>query len=63
MGFPEPADWFEWLAFLNGFSAVYILLVAAVIIVFHRDWRLVLFSLAVQYLVAGVLFAANTVWL
>jgi hypothetical protein len=45
------------LAFLQGIPAVLLIVLTAAILLFLRDWRWSLALLAVQYLVAGLLFA------
>ncbi len=42
--------------FLRGLSAVYLVLLTAVLVVVAWDWRLALLALASQYLLAGLLF-------
>lgn len=56
MTFPTIFDWLERFAWLRGFPAAYVALVTAFIIVVVADWRVMVFALAVQYLVGGLLF-------
>jgi len=57
MSFLTIFDLLERLDFLRGTPAVLIVLVTATLIALFWDWRLALFALIVQYLVAGLLFA------
>ena len=50
-------DFLDFFDFLRGTPSVVIVLVTAAVIFVVRDWRLSLIALAVQYLVAGFLFA------
>ncbi|MEW5986194.1 MAG: hypothetical protein AB1791_06140 [Chloroflexota bacterium] len=56
MTFPTIFDWLERFAWLRGFPAAYVVLLAAFIIVVVGDWRVAIFALALQYLVSGLLF-------
>lgn len=54
--FPTIFDWLDQFAALRGLPAVYALLLLALLILFIRDWRVSLFALLGQYLLAGLLF-------
>ncbi len=54
---PSIFELLDRLSFMRGYPAVYMVLATAVFIVMAWDWRLTLFVLAGQYLVAGLLFA------
>ena len=56
MSIPSIFDWLERFEHLRGNPAVFIVLVTAILIALFWDWRLALFALIVQYLVAGLLF-------
>lgn len=56
MNIPTIFELIERFDFLRGYPAVVIVLVTAVVIVLFWDWRLALFALIVQYLVASLLF-------
>ena len=56
MNIPTIFDWIEKFDYLRGEPAVLILWLTATIIALFWDWRLALFALMVQYLVAGLLF-------
>jgi uncharacterized MnhB-related membrane protein len=56
MNIPTIFDWIERFDYLRGEPAVLILLVTAAIVALFWDWRLALFALIVQYLVAALLF-------
>ena len=56
MSFPTIFDWLEYFSFLRGYPSTWILLGTAVLIALFLDWRLSLFALIVQYLVASLLF-------
>ena len=54
--FPTIFDWVERLSFLRGLPAAYFVLFTGFIIAVVWDWRLLLLALAVQYIVASLLF-------
>lgn len=54
--FPTLFDWLEILAPVRGLPAAAIVLVAGIIILVFRDWRLSVFALLAQYLAATLLF-------
>jgi hypothetical protein len=54
--FPTIFDLLERFGFLRGFPAAYLVLVAAAVIVVVGDWRVSVLALALQYLLAGLLF-------
>lgn len=56
MSFPTIFDWLEYFSFLRGYPAAWILLGTGVLIALFLDWRLSLFALIIQYLVASLLF-------
>lgn len=56
MSFPTIFDWLELFSPLRGYPATWILLGTGILIVLFLDWRLSLFALIVQYLVASLLF-------
>ncbi len=56
MTFPSIFDWLETFSFLRGYPSAWILLVTGVLIILFLDWRLSLFALIIQYLVASLLF-------
>ncbi len=56
MSIPTIFDWLEYFSFLRGYPATWILLATGILIVLFLDWRLSLFALIVQYLVASLLF-------
>ena len=56
MSFPTIFDWLERLQGLRGFTAAYVVLLTAVLVVIIWDWRLALAALAAQYFFAGLLF-------
>jgi hypothetical protein len=56
MTFPSIFDWLETFSFLRGYPSAWILLATGVLITLFLDWRLSLFALIVQYLVASLLY-------
>ena len=56
MNIPTIFDWIARFDYLRGEPAVLILLVTSTLIAIFWDWRLALFALIIQYLVAGLLF-------
>lgn len=56
MSIPSIFDWLEYAAPLRGNPAVFIILITSIFIAVFWDWRLSLFALIVQYLVASLLF-------
>lgn len=54
---PNIYGFLEFLDFLRGYPAAYLLLITASIIFVVRDWRWSLLALLIQYLIAGLLFA------
>ena len=54
---PTIFDWLTWADPIRGFPAAYLLIGSAAIVVTVWDWRVALFALAAQYLLAGLLFA------
>ena len=54
--FPTLFDWIERLDFLRGMPATYLILLAGLVVVAVWEWRLSLFALTLQYLVATLLF-------
>lgn len=56
MTFPNIFDWLERLDGLRGFTAAYVVLLTAVLVIILWDWRLALAALAAQYFFAGLLF-------
>jgi hypothetical protein len=57
MNFPTIFDWLARAGFLRGFPAAYLVLATAFLVVALWEWRLAILALAVQYLMAGLLFA------
>ena len=56
MSFPSIFDWLETFSFLRGYPSVWLLLATGTLITLFLDWRLSLFALIVQYLVATLLY-------
>lgn len=56
MTFPTIFELLDRFSYLRGMPAAYVILLAAVVIVLVRDWRLSLLALAILYLFAGLLF-------
>lgn len=56
MVFPTIFDWLERLAGLRGYTAAYLVLLTAVLVIIIWDWRGALLALAAQYFFAGLLF-------
>lgn len=56
MSFPTIFDWLETFSFLRGYPATWVLLGTGVLIVLFLDWRLSLFALIIQYLIASLLY-------
>jgi len=56
MNIPTIFDWIARFEFLRGEPAVLILLLTSTLIALFWDWRLALFALIIQYLMAGLLF-------
>jgi hypothetical protein len=56
MTFPSIFDWLETFSFLRGYPSAWILLATGVLITLFLDWRLSLFALIIQYLVASLLY-------
>jgi len=56
MSFPSIFDWLDTFSFLRGYPSAWLLLVTGVLIALFLDWRLSLFALIVQYLVATLLY-------
>jgi hypothetical protein len=54
--FPTIFDLLERFGFLRGAPAAYLVLVAAAVVVVIGDWRVSVLALALQYLLAGLLF-------
>ncbi|GMQ78909.1 MAG: hypothetical protein BMS9Abin02_1456 [Anaerolineae bacterium] len=54
---PNILDFLDFFSFLQGTLGVIVVLTTAATIFVVRDWRLSLISLAIQYLVVGLLFA------
>lgn len=53
---PSLSDYIEYLDFLSGVPAVYLLVLTAALLVIIRDWRLSLIILTAQYALAGLLY-------
>jgi len=56
MSVPTIFDWLDRFSFLRGNPAAYAILITAVIVFVAWDWRIMLLSLMVQYMIAGFLF-------
>lgn len=56
MNFPTIFDWLDYFDFLRGYPAAWVLLGTGILIALFLDWRLSLFALIIQYLVASLLF-------
>jgi hypothetical protein len=56
MSIPTIFDWLEFFDFLRGYAATGVLLCTGILVVLFLDWRLALFALIIQYLVASLLF-------
>ena len=56
-GIPTIYEFLGYLDFMRGTPAAYIVLLTASLILILRDWRLLLITLIIQYLVVGLLFA------
>ena len=56
MSFPTIFDWLETFSVLRGYPATWIILGTGVLIALFLDWRLSLFALIIQYLVASLLY-------
>lgn len=54
--FPSIYDFLDYLDFLRGYPAAYVILLTAALILVIRDWRWSLLALLIQYLVVGLLF-------
>ncbi|HUS93751.1 MAG TPA: hypothetical protein VMZ24_01085 [Patescibacteria group bacterium] len=54
---PTIYEFLEYLDFLRGFPAAYVVLITASLILIFRDWRWSILALLIQYLVVGLLLA------
>ena len=54
---PNIIEFLNFFDFLRGYPSAYLVMITAALILIVRDWRWSLLFLALQYLVAGFLFA------
>jgi uncharacterized membrane protein len=54
---PDILQFLEFFDFLRGSPAAYLVMLTAALLLILRDWRWSMFFLAIQYLIAGFLFA------
>lgn len=54
---PTIYEFLDYLSFLRGYPAAYLILITSALILILRAWRISLLALLVQYLIVGLLFA------